>query len=179
VPRELLDYFPIEEGHTWIYHGFAEYGHRMKLDRILREKGQIIYQISGELEDPSGGEAPGPFDFSLEYLFTDQSLFETVDSQARGFPHKIQRLEMLRLPLTRGATWTQKVKVNDHDSLMTATVEEQNINLVKVSYQAPDPNSPEGMYRETRTFERGKGLAFFTNTIAPDVTEFNYQLYEP
>ena len=62
VSQQLVEIFPQEIGYEWFYSGFAEYGHRMRLDNIsgsTESSEVLVYEISGEVDDPSGGEAPG------------------------------------------------------------------------------------------------------------------------
>ena len=43
--------------YRWLYHGFAEYSHEMKLNDIVTDKGVVKYFIIGDVGDPSDGES--------------------------------------------------------------------------------------------------------------------------
>jgi hypothetical protein len=102
--NELRSYFPEKTGFTWVYSGFAEYGHRMILDSIteVRSKGDVVHQISGMVEDMSGGESEQDFGFQLQYVFGGNEVVERILHKGVVFPHRIDGLVMLKAPLEKG-----------------------------------------------------------------------------
>lgn len=178
--NELRSYFPEKTGFTWVYSGFAEYGHRMILDSIteVRSKGDVVHQISGMVEDMSGGESEQDFGFQLQYVFGGDEVVERILHKGVVFPHRIDGLVMLKAPLEKGQKWSfESVNGNRVDAEITETGvdAEDRLDYCKVEYTAPDPEMPDGLYHETRVFKKGIGVVSFKSTIMPDI-EFSYTL---
>lgn len=182
LSQELLQMFPQNVGTQWIYNGFAEYGHQMKLDEITSlEGGALQYSLSGEVADMSDGEGKGDFSLALQYRISSQAVRE-VFVKGDKVPHKIKEFDMLRLPLKKGNAWTQKVSINGKDTELKAEImeagtdAESGLLTVKVKYTAPAEGFPNGQYFEERTFREKQGLIHFVNTY-DDMIEFNYSLH--
>lgn len=177
--RQLMALFPEEEGFTWIYNGFAEYGHTMTLTGIQREgiTGRTVLEITGEVHDPSGGASKRDFSLALEYVFSGRAVKERV---IRGdlFPHRLNPLEILRYPLRKGKSWTQKAG----GRTIRATVLEDGVDpeddrrFFRIRYTTTMQGLKNNKYIETRLFKEGLGVVRFENTILKDV-DFNYFLF--
>ncbi|MCX7747072.1 MAG: hypothetical protein N2645_09310 [Clostridia bacterium] len=180
---QLLRMFPDKVGTSWIYSGFAEYGHDMKLDGInpIHDEGKE-YLISGKVHDMSDGEATGDFSLALRYIFLGNSVKEIID-RGEKLPHKIKELEVLKTPLAKGNTWAQSVNINGQDTELKAVIVEDtkesdsNKRIIKVEYTAKVDGMPDGIYKEIRVFKEGVGLISFQNTYNKDI-EFSYGLYK-
>lgn len=175
-----MSYFPGETGFTWVYSGFAEYGHRMILDSIteVRSKGDVVYQISGMVEDMSGGESEEDFSFQIQYIFGDTQVVERILHKGIVFPHRIDGLVMLEAPIKKGQEWSFTAEDGSQvDAVITETGvdDEDNLAYCEVAYTTPDPDMPDGLYRESRIFKKGIGVVSFVSTIMPEV-EFSYSL---
>lgn len=176
---EVMSYFPDNEGFTWTYFGFAEYGHKMSIDRITNTKspGNVVYEISGAVFDMSDGESGRDFSLDLEYVFTQEDVRERI-LHKDVFPHRIDGLVMLKAPVKQGQNWDFKAEDGSRvDAKVTRTGKdpEDDLAFCEVEYTTPDASMPDGLYRETRVFKKGLGVVAFTSTILPDV-EFNYSL---
>ena len=176
---EVMSYFPDNEGFTWTYFGFAEYGHEMSIDRISNTKspGNVVYEIAGAVFDMSDGESGRDFSFGLEYIFTQEDVRERI-LHKDVFPHRIDGLVMLKAPVKEGQKWSFKAEDGSEvDARITRTGKDLDDDLAycEVEYTTPDTSMPDGLYRETRVFKKGLGVVAFTSTILPDV-EFNYSL---
>lgn len=97
---------PDRTGYSWIYNGFAEYGHTMTLDEIIDTQTQRIYKISGEVEDMSGGEGDINGDLSIRYILMGNTLIQEKSEQ-RMLDSKFNRLTLIKTPLVAGTTWTE------------------------------------------------------------------------
>lgn len=175
-----MSYFPGETGFTWVYSGFAEYGHRMILDSIteVRSKGDVVYQISGMVEDMSGGESEEDFSFQIQYIFGDTQVVERILHKGIVFPHRIDGLVMLEAPIKKGQEWSFTAEDGSQvDAVITETGvdDEDNLAYCEVAYTTPDSDMPDGLYRESRIFKKGIGVVSFVSTIMPEV-EFSYSL---
>jgi len=178
--EELMSYFPDKTGFTWVYSGFAEYGHRMVLDSIteVRSKGDVVYQISGMVEDMSGGESEADFSFQIQYIFGNDQAVERILHKGIVFPHRIDGLVMLKAPVKKGQKWSFRAEDGSQvDAVITeaGVDDEDNLAYCEVEYTTPDHSMPDGLYRETRTFKKGIGVTSFVSTIMPEV-EFSYSL---
>lgn len=176
---EVMSYFPDNEGFTWTYLGFAEYGHKMSIDRITNTKspGNVVYEISGAVFDMSDGQSGRDFSFELGYIFTQEDVRERI-LHKDVFPHRIDGLVMLKAPVKEEQKWSFRAEDGSEvDARITRTGKDLDDDLAycEVEYTTPDASMPDGLYRETRVFKKGLGVVVFKSTILPDV-EFNYSL---
>ena len=151
VSQQLVEIFPQEIGYEWIYSGFAEYGHRMRLDNIsgsTENPEVLVYEISGEVYDPSGGEAPGDFGLEMEYVITKDTVTERI-IRGEKLIHVFSELELLKLPLQAGTKWQQKVEINSEEQELTAQILRAGHRIVEV------PISYRG-----REFTEGKKISW-------------------
>lgn len=183
----LLAYFPQKPKTEWIYEGFAEYGHHMKLNAVTksRDGSRVYHSISGQVDDPSGGESTRNFHFKLRYTFTRDAVYETILAADTPFPHRIQNLQLLKLPLKKGTQWTQNVTVARKKAVLRAGIldvrTDPNLGskVVKVRYRVPMSGMPGGVYEEIREFAGKKGVYRFEKTFDPDpAIRFQYTLRE-
>ncbi|MBP7165766.1 MAG: hypothetical protein KBB15_08950 [Firmicutes bacterium] len=176
---EVMSYFPANEGFTWVYTGFAEYGHKMSIDRITNTKspGNVVYEISGAVFDMSDGESGRDFSFNLEYVFAQDDVRERI-LHKDVFPHRIDGLVMLKAPVKEEQKWNFKAEDGsevDARIIRAGKDLDDDLAYCEVEYTTPDASMPDGLYRETRVFKKGLGVVAFKSTILPDV-EFNYSL---
>ena len=153
----LAEMLPDKEGFTWVYNGFAEYGHRMVLERIESQDGQIVYFVTGDVEDVSGGESKKDFSIELEYVIKDGVLVQKKKEQVM-LDSVSDNIQLLRAPLDPGNRWDQKVITKEGNEIdlscqITEIKEESGKRLVTVLYE--DKN---GDYFERRTFREGAGV---------------------
>jgi len=175
----LAEMLPDKEGFTWIYNGFAEYGHRMVLERIERQDGQILYSISGDVEDVSGGESDKDFSIELEYSIKDGVWVQKKREQVM-LDSVSDNIQLLKAPLEQGTRWDQKVVAKDGNEIdlacqITEIKEENGKRLVTVLYE--DKN---GDYFERRTFKEGFGVISLEKLFQSQGESFTvgYTLFE-
>jgi hypothetical protein len=133
--EELTRLLPEKTGFTWVYSGFAEYGHEMKLESITPTDTTVHFKLNGNVYDASGGEAPGDYSLRVEYQVTSESII--MHKAAERMMDNFSKLVLIRLPLQEGTQWEQKVmdkdgkeyhlvctiqKVEDHDEGKVYTV---------------------------------------------------------
>lgn len=175
----LAEMLPDKEGFTWVYNGFAEYGHRMVLERINRQDGQILYSISGDVEDVSGGESDKDFSIELEYIIKDGVWVQKKREQVM-LDSVSDNIQLLKAPLEQGTRWDQKVVAEDGNEIdlacqITEIKEENGKRLVTVLYE--DKN---GDYFERRTFKEGVGVISLEKLFQSQGESFTvgYTLFE-
>ncbi len=182
----LLAYFPQKAGTTWSYEGYAEYASRMNLNSVVKKADpkKIYHYISGAVEDVSSGESSRNFRFKLRYTFTSNSVFENIQEADTPFPHTLKNVELLRLPLKKGAKWTQAHRIKGQKRLLEALIldirTEKAIRseIIRVRYRIPMAGMPNGIYEEIREFAKGMGVYRFEKTFlgSNPANRFNYSL---
>ncbi len=173
----LGELLPNRAGFRWVYSGIAEYGHTMELKELTVTGGQTVYTISGVLDDPSGGEAPGPFDFALTYQIERGRLFRTQTAGVGLLDSRFPVLELIRAPLEQGSSWRQTVEDKDGQPVklecsIVEVADQDGQAVYRVRYQ--DASSE---YWEERVIKEGLGV-FSVELLYEDFT-IGYQLYEP
>ncbi|HPF31533.1 MAG TPA: hypothetical protein PK907_00825 [Candidatus Sabulitectum sp.] len=167
----LLEYLPEEPGFTWHYWGFAEYGHTMRLVDIIQGDDETVFMVSGMVEDVSGGEAQGNFSMKLKYTVTDSCLILSQHAPL-AMDSDFPRMELLRLPLEEGASWTQTAG----DTGLLCEIESIDDGVITVRYS--DMHSE---FYHLREFEPGLCTTVFEKLyISPDGSfEIGYTLFRP
>jgi hypothetical protein len=184
VSQQLVDIFPERIGYEWHYSGFAEYAHYMRLDNISGNTGNteiLVYEISGEVDDPSGGEAPGDFGLEMEYRITSDTVTESI-IRGEKLIHVFEELQLLKLPLETGNRWEQTVETDEGEAVLTAEVlsaepeEEEGPTVYRVRYSVPMEGMPDGVYIEERAFTEGVGVTYYARTLG-DEYDFLFEYY--
>ena len=171
---QLENLLPDQPGFTWTYWGFAEYGHRMRLQSIEATECGKVYLISGMVEDVSDGEAPGDYSVTLRYVVSD-SVLSVVQHAPRTMDNDFDEMELLRLPLVTGNRWIQTVVDGSGEEVeLVCEIEEMSEGKLTVRYSRTD--SP---FYQLREFEQGLGVTRFAKLfIFPEGSfEMDYLLY--
>lgn len=167
----LLDWLPGNEGYTWSYWGFAEYGHRVSIDGIERISEGIVYRVSGMIEDVSDGESGADYSMGFKYIVTDNSLV-MVQQSSRAMDNDFPRMELLRLPLEQGGSWVQTVTDwSGHELTLLCEIENLTENSVTVRY-----SDTEGPFYQLRELEKGTGVVTFEKLYLMPVPEDEAEL---
>lgn len=182
ISNKLIALLPAEEGYSWIYNGFAEYGHQMTLDTIKPDDiaGSLVYEISGKVDDASGGESNKDYWMSITYIITDDTIVQECSGEML-MDRKFEQIEIIKLPLTEDSIWEQIVIDKDGSSIILEckiedVTEQDSVKSYSVSYK--DKNSD---YFEERKIEEGRGVVFYEKLYIPDegeAFEMGYYLYE-
>lgn len=153
----LSTLLPSETGYSWIYNGFAEYGHTMTLNSITDAPSQRVYTITGEVDDMSGGEGLIGGSISIRYILTGNSLIQEK-AELRMLDSKFNRLTLIKTPLVAGTTWTQTAAdKNGNTARIDAMIRKVEIIGGKTQYTVyyDDVNSA---YFEERIIREGVGV---------------------
>lgn len=175
----LSKLLPDEEGYTWNYFGFAEYGHTMTLNSITDTSAMRTYTLSGEVMDMSDGESGFDFSIDLKYIIKGNSLMQEVDSQVM-LDNEIPKITLIKSPLVPGNYWNQNVQKKNGETITLSSMitqvslRENNVKEYTVIYE--DFSSP---YYEKRIIREGVGVVSFQKlmTLGGDSFPIGYQLY--
>ncbi len=174
----LKQLLPEKSGFVWLYHGFVEYSHKMELKSVSSTAGQTVYTITGEIGDPSGGEAKGDYSLAVTYTIKDGVLLQnrTAPRMMDTFPV----IELLRGPLNVQTEWEQKLKdASGKEYQLSCTIneikEENGVKTYTIEYK--DKNSD---FYEKRQIREKTGVVFFERKIRlnNEPIEMGYYLYE-
>lgn len=177
IPLSAL--LPSELGYSWIYNGFAEYGHTMTLNNIEDDPTQRIYTIAGEADDMSGGESFADNSISIHYILSGNELIQEK-AEMQMLDSKFDRLTLIKTPLVAGTTWIQDVKDKDgNSSRINAIIKKVEIvddNKTQYTIRYDDVNSA---YFEERIIREGVGVISFEKLLELSDTSFpaGYTLY--
>ena len=177
IPLSAL--LPSELGYSWIYNGFAEYGHTMTLNNIEDEPTQRIYTITGEVDDMSGGESLADHSISIQYILSGNELIQEK-SELHMLDSKFDCLTLIKTPLVAGTTWTQDVIDKDGKS--------SRINAIIKKVEIVDDNKTQytiryddviSAYFEERIIREGVGVVSVEKLLELSDTSFpaGYTLY--
>jgi len=174
----LAALLPTEIGHTWIYSGFAEYGHSMTLDRIEEASNRRTYVISGEVTDSADGEGNIGRDIALNYILQGNALIQEKTAKMM-LDSKFDRLTLIETPLVAGTTWTETLM---DQSGRTAKVDAiiQKVEILEGKKQFTVRHQETGSaYYEVRVFREGAGVLSFEKLLQlpDDSFSVSYSLY--
>jgi hypothetical protein len=177
IPLSAL--LPSELGYSWIYNGFAEYGHTMTLNNIEDDPTQRIYTITGEVDDMSGGESFADNSISIQYILSGNELIQEK-AELHMLDSKFDRLTLIKTPLVAGTTWTQDAIDKDgNSSRISAIIKKVEIvddNKTQYTIRYDDVNSA---YFEERIIREGVGVVSVEKLLELSDTSFpaGYTLY--
>lgn len=177
IPLSAL--LPSELGYSWIYNGFAEYGHTMTLNNIEDDPTHRIYTITGEVDDMSGGESLADNSISIQYILFGNELIQEK-AELHMLDSKFDRLTLIKTPLVAGTTWTQDVIDKDgNSSRINAIIKKVEIvddNKTQYTIRYDDVNSA---YFEERIIREGVGVVSVEKLLELSDTSFpaGYTLY--
>ncbi|MCK5129898.1 MAG: hypothetical protein KAQ68_08605 [Clostridiales bacterium] len=179
VSKTLANLLPESIGHTWIYNGFAEYGHRMTLSEITQSDAGRIYKISGQVDDISGGESNKDYSIEISYTISDKMMVQTHTGEML-MDTAYERIILIQLPLQQNNTWEQTViNKNGKDVTLKCTITEAFYEEGQESYTVlyEDVNSS---YYEKREIQKGLGVISYEKLYIPDAGDafvMGYQLF--
>lgn len=178
-PPEIKELLPQDENYLWVYSGFAEYGHEMEIISIGKTGEETRYSIEGEVFDPSGGVSDSDFSLSLTYTATPEVLMQTTEEEMM-MDSDFDQLELIRIPLEKGNSWTQDVTDEDGkeitlESEITNVEMDEGHHVYTVRYQ--DVASP---YFEERRIKENVGVVEFKKLMIDEEGnyEMTYSLFE-
>lgn len=174
----LATLLPSEIGHTWIYNGFAEYGHTVTLDRIEDASNRRTYVLSGEVSDSSDGETNLGRGISLNYILQGNALIQEKTAPLM-LDSKFDRLTVIETPLVAGTTWTETLMdQNGRTAKIDAII--QKVEIVDGKKQFTVRHQEVGSpYYEVRVLLEGAGILSFEKLLQLSDSSFpvSYSLY--
>lgn len=184
--KELAELFPLKEGFTWYYQGIAEYGHVMTLKNITNKQDKLILNIEGYLDDAVEDPEPnGERTFKIKYIINKDSVKEEIIYNATGektfwATSIIPDMIILKAPIKVGTKWEQKFKYKgkEYTAITTITkiektdkrymgmpIDEGQILYTTETIVKGIEGFKDKIYKETRTYIKGKGLVGFTKSL--------------
>jgi len=162
--QELSSLLPYRENFQWKYEGFAEYGHFMKLDYIERTASEIRYNLSGTVDDMSGGESKVDSSLKITYILANNAITQKK-SEKRMLDSKFDSIELARVPLMKGEKWSQNVldktgKTVVLDCVITDITIDNGQKIYSIYYK--DRTSS---YYEKRKIKQGVGVIWFEKLL--------------
>ncbi len=171
----LRAYLPQKEGYTWVYNGFAEYGHNLHIDLRFQREDSLQMMLSGLADDMSGEMEEDLLRLSLEYTVENGRWLQNRNAP-RMMGKDFKQMVLLAYPLEEGASWSQQVQTADGErmTLYSEILSIDEEERITVSYT--DTMSD---YFEERTFAKGVGVVSFTSLYQTDESDFEigYALY--
>ena len=157
---------------TWEYEGSGSYYHIMSIDKIDIYQDEINYLISGEVISEKN---PSNFDdylLSIRYILTDKGIKQEKQEKKMN-DSKYNSLYILKFPIEKGNSWTEKVIDNSGNSktLDSSIIDIQFKNekkIVKVRYDEKYSD-----YYEIREIMEKKGVISFEKNIQYKNDNFN------
>jgi hypothetical protein len=139
-----------------------------------------IYHITGMVDDVSGGESKKDYSMTVKYTVTDKCIMQKISGEM-VMDTDFKQIELIRLPLKKGNSWSQKVKYkNGKRTTLHATIEdviiEDGVKTYIIFYK--DKNSD---YFERRAIQEGLGVVSFEKLYIPEKDEpfvIGYYLYK-
>lgn len=175
----LSTLLPSESGYSWIYNGFAEYGHTMTLESIVDDSDKKIYTITGEVDDMSGGEGLLDGSISIRYILSGNALIQEK-TELRMLDSKFNRLTLIKTPLVEGTTWTQDAFDKDGNTTkINAIIKKVEIVDGSKSQYTVYYDDVNSAYFEERIIREGVGVVSVEKLLELSDMSFpaSYTLY--
>jgi hypothetical protein len=177
---EIAKLLPVRKDYQWSYNGFAEYGHRMTLDSISKKEKAIVYNIKGMVDDMSDGESKLDHSFTLTYTVKPGVLIQNKTGKVM-MDTDFKDLELIRTPLQKGTTWTQKtIREGNAEVTLKSTItdvrKENGQKIYTVMYQ-----DTQSDYYEKREIKEGVGVLSYEKLYMDKEGNFpvGYYIYYP
>lgn len=178
--NSLSKLLPTVKGFEWIYEGFVEYGHKMKINSIVDENDHRDYNISGEVIDPSDGEGSLDSNIIIKYNISNNKLVQTKTENTM-LDSKFDNITLIQTPLVEGTFWEENaVDKNGVKSIIHSYIEKIEISSDgKKEYiiRYDDVNSD---YYEIRKMKEGIGVVSFEKLLELEDSSFpvSYFLFD-
>lgn len=175
----LAALLPSEIGYTWIYNGFAEYGHTMTLDAIIESESDSVYELSGDVADMSGGEGNLDTALTIKYILSGNTLIQEKTEEMM-LDSKFDRLTLIQLPFEVGNTWEEGVldpETGDEVTL-NSTIEAAETVDGAMQYTVRYEDTASNYY-ELRVLREGVGVLSVEKLLQLSESDFpaSYSLY--
>lgn len=177
--QELANIFPNKEKTTATYYGLSEYRYHITFKNIKKTNKAITYKIEGYFDDAMS-DNPEDRGFTITYTINENSVKETIinndEFRDKNYNDRLNSIIpnqiILKLPLEVGTSWQQKFEYENKNYTATTKITKIiTISKDKKQYITETiANGIEGFFKkqylEERTYEEGKGLISFVNTVS-------------
>lgn len=178
--QQLSALLPKNNGFVWNYEGFAEYSHQMKLNKITDNTLNRVYDITGEVGDPSGGESQLDRNLSIKYTISGNKLVQEKN-ESTMLDSKYNKMTLIQTPLTAGTFWTENVvdKKGRSTSIGAFIKKVEIANDGSKQYTVRYDDSKSSYYEE-RVIKEGIGVINFEKLLELQDGNFpvSYFLFE-
>ena len=175
--QDVKDYFNMNN-RVKIYNGYAETGHTILFLSFTEGEQEITVKYQGEMSDGYGTDERGARLFYVSYLVDGDSVTEQVDN--RDYMSRrddvltsiIPGFVVLEGKVEVANAWSQEFALNGHTyTAVTTIVEATTEGFTTETVVKNIEDYPNGTYREERTYEKGKGLTSFGNSLSGEEQE--------
>jgi hypothetical protein len=168
--RELDGLIP-ESPFKWEFIGYGGYMHEMSISEVLETASGKTYKMAGSVADMSGGTSESDFSLAMRWMATKDSLIQEKES-VKLMDSEFNRLTILRMPLSVGTSWEEKVKYgNGSDGIIRARITEVSPSPGGTSY-AVEYDDVLSDYYEKRIIREGMGVVYFEKLLKLDGQSF-------
>ncbi len=183
--KDLFSFFPQKEENQLYFHGYAEYAHFLTVDKLNFTPSEASIILKGSMMDGYNLEER---ELDLKYVVNSNTITEYISvnhgdkSKENTLNSIIPNQTILKLPLKVDNSWKQKFtyKGTEYEATTTITSVNDEDNLTKCTTTTIVTNINgylNNTYREERTYEKGKGLIFFSVSTPLDGS-FPYAVFE-
>ncbi|WP_061994390.1 hypothetical protein [Clostridium sp. ATCC 25772] len=164
------------------YTGSAETGHKITFNNIESLNDYTIYTYDGLMNDGYGQDIRGKRTFTAKYKVTNDMVIESINnndyiSKNKDTLHSfIKDFVVLKGQIKKNNSWTQKTIIDGVEYEAITTITEKNDTSFTTETVIKALSFENGKYyTETRTYELGKGLIYFSYLNNPYL-EISYSL---
>lgn len=178
--EELSSLLPKSSGFVWKYEGFAEYSHQMQLNHITDYALQRIYNITGEVGDPSGGENPLNRNLSIKYIISGNKLVQEKN-ESLMLDSKYDKMTLIQSPLVAGTFWSEAVVDKQGVSTkINAFIEKIEISTDGKKQYTVRYEDTKSSYYEVRVIKESVGVISFEKLLELENDSFpvTYFIFE-
>lgn len=183
--KELFSFFPQKEENQLYFHGYAEYAHFLTVDKLDFTASAASIILTGSMMDGYNLDS-GQLD--LKYVVNSDTVTEDIsvnyEDKSKDYtlnsiiPNQI----ILKFPLKINNSWKQKFSYEGTEYEATTTITsvngEDNLTKCTTTTIVTDIDGYlNNTYTEVRTYEKGKGLIFFSVSTPLDGS-FPYAVFE-
>jgi hypothetical protein len=174
---EFESFFPAQVNLQSFYEGEGGTGHRIRIGEVKKEGDETFLGGIGETKAVNPGDQNHIFYFQIS--INQDGVTEKITRGQEYNPSFFDELVILKGPIQRGTSWTQKVLEEDWEvkAVIVDVKNEEAGKKIIVRYGAELFGSGNNFFKEERHFVQGKGLVFY-GVLDSEGKIFGYELKE-
>jgi hypothetical protein len=174
---EFEKFFPAEPNRQSFYEGEGGSGHRIRIGEVKKEGNATFLGGIGETKAVNPGDKNHIFYFQI--LMNQDGVTEKITRGHEYSPSTFDELVILKGPIQRGTSWTQKVMEAEWEvkAVIVDVRNEEAGKKIIVRYGVELFGYADNFYKEERHFVEGKGLVFY-GALDSEGKIFGYELKE-